>query len=144
VRGQDNEKNDGARGVDRGADAQPNACPVRPGQIDASQREADHHQHRDRRIVSLAKALPDRTQGELDGLPLRKIELRHSERTAATLENGRQLIVAQLAPESGFLVFDLRADVFLELGNNVLFLCLGKPEPNGMKVSVEKFHVMSH
>jgi hypothetical protein len=41
--------------------------------------------------------------------------------------------------EFSFFLFDLRANVFRQLGDDVLLLRLGQPEFYGMQVAIQKF-----
>ena len=62
----------------------------------------------------------------------------NAHRVAALLEDGHQIGFLQGMAEGGLALFDLRAQVFGKLSEDILLLSLGKPELHGIQVAVEK------
>ena len=87
--------------------------------------------------------LVGRQQHRADQRLLRKIALGHQHRVAPPGEDDFELRLTKRPAQLGFLVLDLRADVFRQFGEDVLLLFPRQPELNRLQVTIEKLHVVS-
>lgn len=101
----------------------------RPGST-APRRGCDHLQY---------KNVNGKQHGTDQGL-LRQEAVCHQHWPAALFEQFGHFRFVQLAPEFGFAVFDLRADVFRQFSPDVLLLVLRQPEPNRLQITINEFH----
>src|SRR5262249_26495617 len=76
-----------------------------------------------------------------DEMLLREIAAGHQDRTAAPFEESGDLVFVELVSQQRLLLFNLQAEVFGELLNDVAPSALGQPELHSLEVAVDKVRI---
>src|SRR5579864_5777937 len=111
---------------------------VRAGQRRRTHNE-DEHRNQDPEQHHLQHKLIDREERRADEMTPWAETAGDQHRRSALFENLRDLVLAESVAKLGFLVFNLRAEVFPHLSKEILLAPgLRQPEANGLQVTVNK------